>query len=124
MNLLDSSTMGNVGLMTFSFKSSGAFPRSFIFFHGGSTFAFCLRVVRLGDAIWTCIRWPFSATSFGPGHMSLMCDFVGEATSFPVPAIAGFMHETTPLRLLSGVGVLFLIFHVRFPMVCVDPNSM
>jgi hypothetical protein len=95
--------MGDIGLMTFLFKSSVAFPRSFIFFNGGSTFSFYLKVVCLGDAIGTCIKWPFSTTSFGLGDMPLMCDFVGEVTSFPIPIITRFVHETTPLELLLGV---------------------
>jgi hypothetical protein len=54
--------------------------------------------------------------------MPLMCDFVEKVTNFPIPIIKGFVHETTPLGLLSSVGVLCRTCHTRFPMVYVEPN--
>jgi hypothetical protein len=56
--------------------------------------------------------------------MPLICDFVGEVTSFPILAIIGYEHEATPLGLLLGVRVLCWTCHTRFRMVCVNPNFM
>jgi hypothetical protein len=51
--------------------------------------------------------------------MPLVCDFVGGPTK---AMLMGFVHDITPIRLLSCIPKLYQSCYSRFPKVYVDPN--